>query len=93
MSKKTVYNFLELEFKKLYDDMKIFVENKELRNIFNNRNRQRLLPCPFFLCLTRTNQSIDCHPFSFQPRWQSAVSLDQQRNILIKQLHLLAKDV
>ena len=31
MSKKTVYNFLELEFKKLYDDMKIFIENKELR--------------------------------------------------------------
>ena len=39
MSKKTVYNFLELEFKKLYDDMKIFVENKELRNIFNNHKK------------------------------------------------------
>ena len=39
MSKKTVYNFLELEFKKLYDDMKIFVENKELRNVFNNHKK------------------------------------------------------
>ena len=39
MSKKTVYNFLELEFKKLYDDMKIFIENKELRNVFNNHKK------------------------------------------------------
>ena len=26
MSKKTIYNFLELEFKKLYNDMKIFID-------------------------------------------------------------------
>ena len=39
MSKKTVYNFLELEFKKLYDDIKIFIENKELRNVFNNHKK------------------------------------------------------
>ena len=34
MSKKTVYNFLKLEFKKLYDDIEDFIENKELRNVF-----------------------------------------------------------
>ena len=39
MSKKTVYNFLELEFKKLYDDMKIFIENKELRNVRSEERR------------------------------------------------------
>lgn len=39
MSKKTVYNFLELEFRRLYDDMKIFIEDKESRKIFNNQRK------------------------------------------------------
>lgn len=36
MSKETKYNFLELEFKKLYDDMMIFDESKEPKNVFTN---------------------------------------------------------
>ena len=39
MSKKTVYNFLELEFRRLYDDMKIFIEDNEPRKIFNNQRK------------------------------------------------------
>ena len=39
MSKKPVYNFLELEFRRLYDDMKIFIEDNEPRKIFNNQRK------------------------------------------------------
>ena len=42
MSKKTVYNFLELEFRRLYDDMKIFIEDNEIKFIFKE-NMRRLI--------------------------------------------------
>ena len=36
MSNETKYNFLNLEFRKLYDDMKIVTESKEPKKVFND---------------------------------------------------------
>ena len=57
MSKKTVYNFLELEFRRLYDDMKIFIEDNEPRKIFNNQ-RKLLKDIVYYISVSYTHLDV-----------------------------------